>query len=86
MVKLEFKRYDKNNDLDFFNKILTKASQDRYELRKAVNNIYYLYDYDDRKVIRNKVGMKDIIECQFLGNFCSNIEYERIENVLMEVF
>lgn len=86
MVKLEFKRYDKNNDLDFFNKILTKASQDRYELRKAVNNIYYLYDYDDREVIRNKVEMKDIIECQFLGNFCSNIEYERIENVLMEVF
>ena len=86
MVKLEFKRYDKNNDLDFFNKILVKASQDRYELRKAVNGIYYLYDYDDREVIKNKVEMKDIIECQFLRNFCSNIEYERIENVLSEVF
>lgn len=86
MVKLEFKRYDKNNDLDFFNKILVKASQDRYELRKAVNGIYYLYDYDDREVIRNKVEMKDIIECQILRNFCSNIEYERIENVLSEVF
>ena len=33
MAKLEFKIYDKNNDLDFFNKILVKASQDRYELR-----------------------------------------------------
>ena len=86
MVKLEFKRYDKNNDLDFFNKVLVKASQDRYELRKAVNGIYYLYDYDDREVIKNKVGMKDIIECQFLENFCNNVEYKRIENILMEVF
>ena len=86
MVKLEFKRYDKNNDLDFFNKVLTKASQDRYELRKAVNNIYYLYDYDDREVIRSKFEMKDIIECQFLENFCNEIEYKRIENVLGEVF
>ena len=86
MVKLEFKIYDKNNDLDFFNKVLVKASQDRYELRKDVNGIYYLYDYDDREVIRSKVEMKDIIECQFLENFCSNIEYERIENILMEVF
>ena len=86
MVKLEFKIYDKNNDLDFFNKVLVKASQDRYELRKDVNGIYYLYDYDDREVIKNKVEMKDIIDCQFLENFCSNIEYERIENILMEVF
>lgn len=86
MVKLGFKIYDKNNDLDFFNKVLVKASQDRYELRKAVNGIYYLYDYDDREVIKNKVEMKDIIECQFLENFCSNIEYERIENILMVVF
>ena len=86
MVKLEFKIYDKNNDLDFFNKILVKASQDRYELRKAVNGIYDLYDYDDSEVIRSKVEMKDIIECEFLVNFCSNIEYERIEKILMEVF
>ena len=86
MVKLEFKRYDKNNDLDFFNKVLTKASQDRYELRKAVNGIYYLYDYDDREVIRSKVEMKDIIESQFLENFCNNVEYKRIENILTEVF
>ena len=86
MVNLEFKIYDKNNDLDFFNKVLIKASQDRYELRKAVNGIYYLYDYDDREVIRSKVEMKDIIECQFLENFCSNIEYERIKKILMEVF
>ena len=86
MVKLEFKRYDKNNDLDFFNKVLTKASQDRYELRKSINNIYYLYDYDDREVIRSKVEMKDIIECQFLENFCNNVEYKRIENILTEVF
>lgn len=86
MVKIELKKYDKSNDLDFFNKVLIKASQDRYELRKAVNNIYYLYDYDDREVIRNKVEMRDIIECQFLENFCDNVEYKRIENVLKEVF
>lgn len=86
MVKLEFKRYDKNNDLDFFNKILIKASQDRYELKKAVNGIYYLYDYDEREIVRNKVEMKDIIECQFLENFCNNAEYKRIENILKEVF
>lgn len=86
MVKLEFKRYDKNNDLDFFNKILIKASQDRYELKKAVNSIYYLYDYDEREIVRNKVEMKDIIECQFLENFCNDVEYKRIENILTEVF
>ena len=51
MVNLEFKIYDKNNDLDFFNKILIKASQDRYELRKAVNGIYYLYDYIRKELL-----------------------------------
>ena len=86
MVKIELKKYDKSNDLDFFNKVLIKASQDRYELRKAVNNLYYLYDYDDREVIKNKVEMKDIIECQFLENFCNNAEYKRIESILREVF
>ena len=30
-----------------------------------------------------QVEMKDIIECQFLENFCNEIEYKRIENILM---
>lgn len=84
-MKIWFKNYDLNNDLDFFNKVLLKASQDRFELRKSKNNKYYLYDFDDREVIRNKVEIKDIIECQYLENFVSKKEYKRIENILKEM-
>lgn len=84
-MKIWFKKYDLNNDLDFFNKVLLKASQDRFELRKSKNNKYYLYDFDDREVIRNKVEVKDIIECQYLENFVSKKEYKRIENILKEM-
>ena len=38
-MKIWFKKYDLNNDLDFFNKVLLKASQDRFELRKRIENI-----------------------------------------------
>lgn len=84
-MKIWFKKYDLNNDLDFFNKVLLKASQDRFELRKSKNNKYYLYDFDDREVIRNKAEVKDIIECQYLENFVSKKEYKRIENILKEM-
>lgn len=84
-MKIWFKKYDLNNDLDFFNKVLLKASQDRFELRKSKNNKYYLYDFDDREVIRNRVEVKDIIECQYLENFVSKKEYKRIENILKEM-
>lgn len=84
-MKIWFKKYDLNNDLDFFNKVLLKASQDRFELRKSKNNKYYLYDFDDREIIRNKVEVKDIIECQYLENFVSKKEYKRIENILKEM-
>lgn len=84
-MKIWLKKYDLNNDLDFFNKVLLKASQDRFELRKSKNNKYYLYDFDDREVIRNKVEVKDIIECQYLENFVSKKEYKRIENILKEM-
>lgn len=84
-MNIWFKNYDLNNDLDFFNKVLLKASQDRFELRKSKNNKYYLYDFDDRGVIRNRAEVKDIIECQYLENFVSKKEYKRIENILKEM-
>lgn len=84
-MKIWFKKYDLINDLDFFNKVLSKASQDRFELRKSKNNKYYLYDFDDREVIRNRVEVKDIIECQYLENFVSKKEYKRIEKILKEI-
>ena len=84
-MKIWFKKYDLNNDLDFFNKVLLKASQDRFELRKSKNNKYYLYDFDDREVIRNRAEVKDIIECHYLENFVSKKEYKRIENILKEM-
>ena len=85
MMKIWFKKYDLINDLDFFNKVLSKASQDRFELRKSKNNKYYLYDFDDREVIRNRAEVKDIIECQYLENFVYKKEYKRIENILKEI-
>lgn len=84
-MKIWFKKYDLNNDLDFFNKVLLKASKDRFELRKSKNNIYYLYDFDYRELSRSKAEMKDIIECQNLENFVSKKEYKRIENILKEM-
>lgn len=87
-MEIWFKNYDLNNDLDFFNKILTKASKDRFELRKSKNGKYYLYDFDEvgyNAVVRNKAEIKDIIECQFLENFTTKKEYKRIEKILKEM-
>lgn len=84
-MKIWFKKYDLNNNLDFFNKVLLKASQDRFELRKSKNNKYYLYDFDDSEVIRSKAEIKDIIGCQYLENFTTKKEYKRIENILKEI-
>lgn len=84
-MEIWFKKYDLNNDLDFFNKVLLKASQDRFELRRSKNNKYYLYDFDDSEVIRSKAEIKDIIECQYLENFTTKKEYKRIENILKEI-
>lgn len=85
-MNIIFKNYDLNNDLDFFNKKLSKASQDRFELRKSKNNVYYLYDFDDKELVRNKKEIKDIIECQYLEDFTTKKEYKRIEKILREVF
>lgn len=84
-MEIVFKNYDLNNDLDLLNKILARASKDRFELRQDTKNRYYLYDFDDREVIRNKAEVKDIIECQYLENFVSKKEYKRIENILKEM-
>lgn len=82
---LEFKIYDLNNDLDFFNKILYKASQDRYELRLSKNNKYYLYDYDFREITRNKEEIKDIITCQNMQEYTYDEDKQRLINIMKEV-
>lgn len=81
-MEIVFKNYDLENDLDFFNIILAKASKDRFELRISKNNIYYLYDYDYREITRNKKEIKDIIDCQYLEDFVNNKNYNRILRVL----
>ncbi len=73
------------NNLDFFNRILAKASCDRFELRKSKNNIYYLYDFEDRELIRNKIEMKDIINCQCLYEFIDNKDKQKINNIMKEI-
>lgn len=80
-----FRKYDLKNDLDFYNKILSKASQNRFELRKSKNNRYYLYDFDDCELIRNKNEIKDIIDCQYLENFVSKKDFKRILKINMEI-
>lgn len=65
-MKLEFKDYDKNNKLDNFNLKLYKNSKGRFEIRKTINNKYYLYDYDFREISRSKKEIKDILECMNL--------------------
>lgn len=84
-MNIIFKNYDLNNDLDFFNKFLSRASQDRFELRRDKRGKYYLYDFDDREVVRSKAEIKDIIDNQFLENFTSKRDYKRIERVLKEM-
>lgn len=68
-MNIEFRNYDKNNDLDYFNLVLARASNDRFELREAVNGVKYLYDYDTPGVVRNKVEILDILENQYLEDF-----------------
>ena len=65
-MEIVFKIYDKNNKLDMFNKKLIRISQDRFELRKSKNNIYYIYDYEDREITRSKKEIQDILECMNL--------------------
>lgn len=84
-MNIIFKNYDLNNDLDFFNRFLLKASQDRFELRRDKRGKYYLYDFDDREIVRSKAEIKDIIDNQFLENFTSKRDYKRIERVLKEM-
>lgn len=80
-----FRKYDLKNDLDFYNKILSKASQNRFELRKSKNNRYYLYDFDDCELIRSKNEIRDIIDCQYLENFVSKKDFKRILKINMEI-
>jgi len=87
-MKIIFKRYNLKNDLDFFNKMLAKASYDRYELRQSKDGKYYLYDFDENgydAIIRNRAEITDIIDCQYMEDFVDKNEYYRIENILKEI-
>ena len=66
-MEIVFKNYDLNNDLDLLNKILARASKDRFELRQDTKNRYYLYDYDFKEVSRSKDEIKDIINEAGMG-------------------
>ena len=85
-MEIVFKNYDLNNDLDLLNKILARASKDRFELRQDTKSGYYLYDYDFREVSRSKDEIKDIIECMNLQDYATKENYLKIENKLKEVF
>lgn len=88
MLNIYFKRYDLKNDLDFFNKVLMKASNDRYELRQSKNGKYYLYDFDESgydAIVRKKEEIKDILDCQYMENFTTKKEYKRIQKVMENI-
>ena len=57
-----------NNKLYSFNLKMQKVSKDRFELRKSINNRYYLYDYDFKEISRSKKEIQDILECMNLYN------------------
>ena len=65
-IKIIFRDCDKNNKIDMFNKKLYQASKGRFELRKTINNKYYLYDYDFREISWSKKEIQDILECMNL--------------------
>lgn len=76
MFNISFKKYNKDNKIDMFNKKLIKISQDRFELRQSKNGRLYLYDYDDREVIRNGKEIEDIISCMNLES-----EFNKVKEV-----
>lgn len=76
MFNISFKKYNKDNKIDMFNKKLIKISQDRFELRQSKNGRLYLYDYDDREVIRNGKEIEDIISCMNLES-----EFNKLKEV-----
>ena len=49
-----------------FNRKLCRISKDRFELRKAKNGAWYLYDYDFGGIAKSKKEIIDIIECMNL--------------------
>lgn len=74
-------------EIDRFNHLLQKASQDRFDFRISKNGVSYLYDYDDQEqaIVRSKVEIKDIIDNQFLENFCyDKAEIKELENFRKE--
>ena len=63
------------NDLEYFNRILARASCDRYELREAKNGVMYLYDYDEPGLVRDKIEILDILENQYLYDFINETDF-----------
>ena len=53
-MEIVFREYDKNNKLDMLNKKLNYISQGRFELRKSKNNLFYIYDYEEKEIVRNR--------------------------------
>lgn len=66
IMEIIFKKYDKNNKLDMYNKELAKNSKGRFEIFKSKNNKIYLLDYDEcgyNRVIRTYNEIDDILSC-----------------------
>ena len=81
-MEIIFKNYNLDDNLDLFNIVLARASKDRFELRQSKTGVYYLYDFDDKEIIRNKEEIIDIIGCQNIEEFTSKENYLRIKQFL----
>lgn len=76
-MQIVFRKYDKNNKLDMLNKKLNYISQGRFELRKSKNNLFYLYDFDEKEIVRNKIEIINILEIMSLYNEFKNINIQK---------
>ena len=76
-MEIVFREYDKNNKLDMFNKKLNYISQGRFELRKSKNNWLYLYDFDEKEIVRNKLEIIDILEVMDLYDEFKDINIKK---------
>ena len=76
-MEIVFRKYDKNNKLDMLNKKLNYISQGRFELRKSKNNLFYIYDYDEKEIVRNKLEIIDILEVMSLYDEFKDINIKK---------
>lgn len=78
-MEIVFREYDKNNKLDMLNKKLNYISQGRFELRKSKNNLFYIYDYEEKEIVRNKLEIIDILEVMSLYDEIKDINIKKKE-------